>query len=85
MLKHGININPLIICIIVLMQKKAKLMIKDGNTTILSFDNLANYLGFKYFNYVTPHNLADAFESFKAITLPDMLKAYNAYELNIIQ
>ena len=61
--------------------EKAKLMIKDGNTTILSFDNLANYIGFKYFNYVTPHNLADAFESFKSITLPDMLKAYNAYEL----
>jgi hypothetical protein len=62
--------------------EKAKLMIKDGNTTILSFDNLANYIGFKYFNYVTPHNLADAFESFKAITLPDMLKAYRAYELD---
>ena len=61
--------------------EKAKLMIKDGNKTILSFDNLANYLGFKYFNYVTPHNLADAFESFKSITLPDILKAYNAYEL----
>ena len=61
--------------------EKAKLMIKDGNTTILSFDNLANYIGFKYFNYVTPHNLADAFESFKAITLADMLKAYKAYEL----
>lgn len=61
--------------------EKAKLMIKDGNTTILSYDNLANYLGFKYYNFVTPHNLADAFESFKAITLPDMLKAYKAYEL----
>lgn len=62
--------------------EKSKLMIKDSNnTTILSFDTLANYLGFKYFNYVTPHNLADAFESFKAITLPDMLKAYEAYEL----